>query len=160
MGHWCGKNPECPKKTHVSKRATTKAFHIQPLSIMGIELGSQRWQASALSTGLLGYLILEVDLIEMCIFRISRYLSHNCYFKNTFFYDMFHNYIFAPKLNDVNNFTILLIFKVQSRLIKDEMIKKIPRHDSKWSTPNIHQTKSDKACFSLCVVTIHLSTWC
>lgn len=39
----------------MSKLATTIPFHIQPLSIMGIELGSQRWEASALSTTLLGH---------------------------------------------------------------------------------------------------------
>lgn len=54
-GHQCARKPLHTEKTYISKRATTKPFHIQPLSIMGIELGSQRWEASALFNTLLGH---------------------------------------------------------------------------------------------------------
>lgn len=72
---------------HQSLSHTTTVDH-------GVRTGIAAVTTSALSTGLLGYLILqlEVDLIEMCIFRISRYISHNCYFKNTFFYDVTYLY--------------------------------------------------------------------
>eukprot|EP00105_Crassostrea_gigas_P026578 XP_011447581.1 PREDICTED: uncharacterized protein LOC105342357 [Crassostrea gigas] len=41
-GRWCGKNSEYAEGIHVSKRATAIPYHIRPLSIAGIELGSQR----------------------------------------------------------------------------------------------------------------------
>lgn len=40
------------EKTHVSKWVITKPSHIQPLSIIGIELGSQLWETSLLTTTL------------------------------------------------------------------------------------------------------------
>lgn len=39
-----------PRENPCVKQATTIPFHIQPLSIMGIKLGSHRWETSALST--------------------------------------------------------------------------------------------------------------
>lgn len=47
---FCGRKPE---GTHVSERVTNISSHIRPLPIMGIELGSKRWRASALTTSLL-----------------------------------------------------------------------------------------------------------
>nr|XP_034313031.1 uncharacterized protein LOC105342357 isoform X2 [Crassostrea gigas] len=41
-GRWCGKNLEYAEGIHVSKRATAIPYHIRPLSIAGIELGSQQ----------------------------------------------------------------------------------------------------------------------
>lgn len=43
------------KKPHVSMGATTISYHIHPLSITGIELWSQQWEGSALSTAQLGH---------------------------------------------------------------------------------------------------------
>lgn len=48
---------EHTEKTCMSKRATTIPFYIQPLPIMGIELGLQRWEASTLFNTLLGHAI-------------------------------------------------------------------------------------------------------
>lgn len=52
-GDQCARKPLHTEKTYMSNRATTKPFHIQLRSIMGIELGSQRWEPSALFTTLL-----------------------------------------------------------------------------------------------------------
>lgn len=54
-GYWCGRNSECPQKTHCYKYATTIPFHIKLLSIniTGIELWLQQWEVGALSIALL-----------------------------------------------------------------------------------------------------------
>lgn len=53
----CGRNSECPQKTHCYKYATTIPFHIKLLSIniTGIELWLQQWDVGALFIALLGH---------------------------------------------------------------------------------------------------------
>lgn len=65
----CGRNSECPQKTHCYKYATTIPFHIKLLSIniTGIELWLQQWDVGALFIALLGHhrLFLSISYINV-----------------------------------------------------------------------------------------------
>lgn len=65
----CGRNSECPQKTHCYKYATTILFHInlRSINITGIELWLQQWEANALFIALLRHhrLFLSISYINV-----------------------------------------------------------------------------------------------
>lgn len=68
-GYWCGRNSECPQKTHCYKYATTIPFHIKlrSINITGIELWLKQWEVGALFIALLGQhrLFLSISYINV-----------------------------------------------------------------------------------------------
>lgn len=75
-GYWCGRNSECPQKTHCYKYATTLPFHIKllPINITGIELWLLQWEVGALFIALLGHhrLFLSISYIYTFWFNIDK----------------------------------------------------------------------------------------
>lgn len=62
-GHWGGRKLELFKKTLMSEQATTILFHIQPMSITGIERGLQWREASAFSISLLELILFSEQIL-------------------------------------------------------------------------------------------------